>query len=453
VPATDDGGVRRLARPLLYAGLLAIVAGLAQVHARLVADPPYDVTGTFRFGWTVAYVLLLGVAVYGAGLPDLPRTNRQALTGAVGAAGAAAVAISLVQLLTGDALLPRFVVFGTALLAVPWATACAAVARGGRARAELRDRVLVVGDAADVAALAEDLAAHPERPAAIVDQLTGAEALPSGPRSRPLVERAVAARANVVAIDRAALGDEAVVHQAASLHEHGIRIRTLSLFYEQWLGKLPVSELERVSLLFDIREVHGGPYVRVKRLVDVAFGAAGCLLLAVAVPFVLAGNLVANRGPLLYRQQRVGKNSRIFTILKFRSMRDGPSAASEWTAVGDPRVTRFGRLLRATHLDELPQVVNILRGDLSIVGPRPEQPAYVEELRQKLPFYDLRHLVRPGLTGWAQVKYGYAGDERDALEKLQYEFWYLRHQSLRLDLRIVARTLRSVLGADAGRGR
>jgi lipopolysaccharide/colanic/teichoic acid biosynthesis glycosyltransferase len=105
-------------------------------------------------------------------------------------------------------------------------------------------------------------------------------------------------------------------------------------------------------------------------------------------------------------------------------------------------------VLRVTHLDELPQVLNILRGDLSIVGPRPEQPQYVKKLREKIPFYDLRHLVRPGLTGWAQVKYHYGADENDALEKLQYEFFYLRHQGLGLDLRIIGRTTRSVFGGE-----
>ena len=131
---------------------------------------------------------------------------------------------------------------------------------------------------------------------------------------------------------------------------------------------------------------------------------------------------------------------------------DRRAASNEWTSEDDPRITRFGRLLRRTHLDELPQVVNILRGDLGVVGPRPEQPHYVAELTEKLPFYALRHLVRPGLTGWAQVKYGYAGNESDALEKLQYEFWYLRHQSLRTDARIIGRTIRSVFGSE-GKGR
>jgi lipopolysaccharide/colanic/teichoic acid biosynthesis glycosyltransferase len=124
---------------------------------------------------------------------------------------------------------------------------------------------------------------------------------------------------------------------------------------------------------------------------------------------------------------------------------DGLST-SAWTAENDPRITPFGAWLRRSHLDELPQVVNILRGDLSVVGPRPEQPRYVEELEAKIPFYGLRHLVRPGLTGWAQVKYPYGASEGDAMEKLQYEFFYLRHQGLALDLRITGRTLRSVLG-------
>jgi lipopolysaccharide/colanic/teichoic acid biosynthesis glycosyltransferase len=128
-------------------------------------------------------------------------------------------------------------------------------------------------------------------------------------------------------------------------------------------------------------------------------------------------------------------------------MRPGPES-TEWTASGDPRVTPFGSWLRRTHLDELPQVINILRGHLSVVGPRPEQPRYVETLEAKLPFYRLRHLVRPGLTGWAQVKYPYGASEGDALEKLQYEFYYLRHQGLGLDFRILGRTLRAVVGRD-----
>jgi len=254
-----------------------------------------------------------------------------------------------------------------------------------------------------------------------------------------------------IATQREAQADTMLVSQAAALHSDGMRVRTLSLFYEEWLGMLPVSELERVSLLFDIGELHRGRYGRVKRVVDLVLAVVALPFLAMTLVVVTIGNLMGNRGSLMYSQMRVGKNNEQFRIYKFRTMRDAPAdAATEWTAEDDPRITGFGRVLRISHLDELPQVINILKGDLAVVGPRPEQPHYVEELRQKLPFYDVRHLVRPGLTGWAQVKYGYAGDESDALEKLQYEFYYLRHQSLGLDVRIVGRTIRSVLGR-AGR--
>src|SRR5262249_58114637 len=167
-----------------------------------------------------------------------------------------------------------------------------------------------------------------------------------------------------------AQGDDDVVEQASVLHEDGVRVRTLSLFYEQWLGKLPIAELERVSLLFDIGEVHAALYARVKRMLDVVLALVGSLLLACALPFVLVGNLVGNRGPLFYSQARCGRNRVPFRMLKLRTMRAVDGAA--WTDAMDARVTPFGRWLRRIHLDELPQVVNVLRGELSVVGPRPE---------------------------------------------------------------------------------
>ena len=353
----------------------------------------------------------------------------------------AAVGMSVVQLFLGDALLPRFVVFGSVLLLVPWYLVCVALASGGRSLASERDRVLVVGDVGEAENLRIDLLVRAERPARIVEAVAVDEA-----RGR-LAGLATGSRATLLVMSRDALADERLVHEAALLHEGGLRVRTLALFSEEWLGKLPVSELERTSLMFDLRELHKPVHARVARVLDVCLSVFGLAALVAAMPLVLLGNLVGNRGPLFYRQPRVGKNGAIFDILKFRTMRpDHGRLANEWTTESDPRITPFGRILRVTHLDELPQVVNILKAELSIVGPRPEQPHYVEELTEKIPFYNLRHLVQPGLTGWAQVKYGYAGNETDALEKLQYEFYYLRHQSLWFDLRIIARTVRSVFG-------
>jgi lipopolysaccharide/colanic/teichoic acid biosynthesis glycosyltransferase len=345
-------------------------------------------------------------------------------------------------------------VFGSALLLPDWYRICIRLAAGGRLRAESRDRVAVLGSDDEVDQLEAELAALPERPASVVARMRPEDAALSAPDRETFAEWLVAADPTIVVLDRAALETPVVVDQVSLLHARGVRVRTITMFYEEWLGKLPMGELERASLLFDIGEIHRTRYSRAKRIVDLPLGLAAFVALVVAVPFVQVGNLIANRGPLLYRQARVGKNGAEFTIVKFRTMRSAPDGGrpNEWTTEDDPRITRFGRVLRRTHLDELPQAINILRGDLSVVGPRPEQPHYVEELTEKLPFYPLRHLARPGLTGWAQVNYGYAGDERDALEKLQYDFWYLRHQGLLLDLRVIGRTVRSVIGSrGAGR--
>ena len=438
--------MRRLARPLLLAGIAFAVLGLSKAHAEAHG---YDYTSSFRFAWSIAYIGLLGAACYGAGLPELPRNRRTAALTAAASTGAAALAMSVLQLVVGSALLPRFVVFGTPVLLLPIAVLCSSLAREGRVRDGQRDRVVAVAGPDESANLSRELDGQPERPAVLAWVLSPEEAVSEGPGDRPLIDVVRATGATAVVLDRAGLADQSIVAQAAELHESGVRIRTLSLFYDQWLGKLPVSELERIGLLFDIGELHRARYGRIKRIADSFGAAAGTVVLAAIVPLVWVGNKVGNRGQLLYRQTRVGKGGREFEILKFRTMRAAPEdAASSWTSEDDPRITPFGAWLRRSHLDELPQVVNILRGDLSVVGPRPEQPRYVEELEAKIPFYRLRHLVRPGLTGWAQVKYPYGASEGDAFEKLQYEFYYLRHQSLALDLRITGRTLRSVLGRE-----
>ena len=440
--------MRRLGRATLIAGIVASVLGFGKLHATAHG---YDYTGSSRFAWSLAYIALLVAAAYGAGLPELTRSRRSAALTASASTGAAALAISGLQILAGSAELPRLVMFGTPAVLVPFAVLCAALSRDGRARDGLRERAVAVAGTEAGLQLRQELDGRPERPAELATLLSPEAATSRHPGEQPLIDAARATQATTVVLDRFALADESIVVQAAHLHESGIRVRTLSLFYDQWLGKLPLSELERISLLFDIGELHRARYGRVKRMLDTAAAAAaGVVVLAGVVPVVWLADKVANKGPLIYRQVRVGKGGREFEILKFRTMKpagDGDGlGGSAWTTENDPRITPFGAWLRRSHLDELPQVVNILRGDLSVVGPRPEQPHYVEELEAKLPFYRLRHLVRPGLTGWAQVKYPYGASEGDALEKLQYEFYYLRHQGFALDLRISGRTLRTVLG-------
>jgi lipopolysaccharide/colanic/teichoic acid biosynthesis glycosyltransferase len=439
--------VRRLARALLYGGTAVVVLSLARLHAQFVGG--YVLHSSARLPWAIGYVALLCLAAYGVGLPDLARNAYAAMWAALAATVAATVGISLVQLVVGASVMPRFVVFWSVAFLVPGYALCAFVAAQDKQRGQHRDRVVAVIDSPEEAgSLRAELSRSPERAAQLVSLVSPGDARPESLWAEPLVDLAIEQDATVLVLDRAAQGDERIVRQAAALHESGVRVRTLSLFYDEWLGKLPISELERVALMFDIGEVHRARYVRAKRIVDVGFALAGVVVLALLVPFVVVGNLVGNRGRLLYRQPRTGRNGRQFDIIKLRTMRG--AAPSSWTEAGDERVTPFGRVLRRTHLDELPQVLNILRGDLSLVGPRPEQPRYVGELGEKIPFYNFRHLVRPGLTGWAQVKYCYGASELDAIEKLQYEFYYLRHQSLTLDVRIIGRTVRSVV---AGSGR
>jgi lipopolysaccharide/colanic/teichoic acid biosynthesis glycosyltransferase len=448
ISALEDADSRKVSRPgrlALYLGTAIAVVGMSKLHAVAYG---YSWSGSARFAWSLVYVWFLCVTAYACGLPDQRRNFRGAALASVAAAATASLAVSVVQLFVGDAVLPRFVVLGAALVLVPWYALCAVIARDSRARATERDRVVIVAEHDEVEGLDEELADAPERPAIVVGLLTPAAAeTVSNPPTRPLFELAQRVRATVVVLSRGAQNSADIVTQASELHERGMRIRTLALFDEQWLGKQPIGELERMSLLFDIGEIHGVTYARVKRLFDLAFALVGMVALAITTPVVIVGDLFANRGPLLYRQPRVGRNGTTFSILKFRTMREcAPDEANDWTMVQDTRITPFGNVMRRTHLDELPQMVNILRGELSFVGPRPEQPQVVAELTGKIPYYGLRHLVRPGLTGWAQVKYQYAGSEAETLEKLQYEFFYLRRQSLSLDIRIVFRTARIVFG-------
>ncbi len=438
---------------MLPAGVVAIVVGLSYLHAA-TAEPSYDYVRSFRFGWSIVFVGLLTVAAYASGLPDVPRRNRQIVGASLVAPLIGGLGISLVQLALGSPLLPRMVVFGSFLLLVPWFMTCGWVAARARQVGEDRDRVVVIGDGEDAASLAAEMERSSEKAALIEAVITPAEARSTSLDRNPVRDLVDSVGATVIVLDRAAQFDQSIVDQVALLHESGVRVRTLSLFYDEWLGKMPIGELERVSLMFDIGEIHRLRYGRTKRVLDIVLSLTAMPILAAVTPLVIVGNLVGNHGPLLFRQQRVGKGGRVFTMWKFRTMRalGSPGVDSVpnglWTGREDQRVTAFGRILRRTHLDELPQLINVVKGDLSLVGPRPEQPTYVDELADKLPFYEMRHLVQPGLTGWAQVKFGYAASDTDALEKLQYEFWYLRHQSLAVDARILARTIRSVVGGD-----
>lgn len=234
----------------------------------------------------------------------------------------------------------------------------------------------------------------------------------------------------------------------AYVHFRHIPVYTLESFHETFWRQVPVQSIEawwafaRESLL-----VRGSVYDHVKRVFDLVAAAAGLIVCAPLMLLVGIVVRVESPGPAIFRQTRIGRDGRPFTLFKFRSMRKGAECGSMYTADHDPRVTRAGQILRKTRMDELPQLWNVLRGDMSIIGPRAEWIKCVERYDGAIPFYGYRHLVRPGITGWAQVNYSYGSSSADAEEKLQYDLYYIRHYSMALDFAIILKTLQTMLFA------
>ena len=438
--------MRLLARLTYILGTAATVYGAALLHASVLAPESYRLWESTRlFWWSILLTSALTVG-YALGLPELALSRTGAVFRGLLSTGISLAVIAGAQSVLATPLLPRSSMMLTTVILPVVALLAWHISVDTSAWIAARDRIfLVLENEDDLHQVSKDLTRAPERPATVVGWMPLADA--AADRSSQLSRDVTDSAATVLVLDAAAQSSDLVIEHAARLHQDGIRIRSLALFYEEWMGKLPHRELARISLLFDIGELHRLQYTQAKRVVDIAFGLIGSLILIPVTIVVAVLNPWFNRGPLLYSQPRVGRAGKEFTIYKLRTMtpQEGPS---KWTSKGDVRVTPLGGLLRRSHLDELPQVVNIIKGDLALVGPRPEQPRYVTELREKIAFYDVRHLVRPGLTGWAQVKQGYAADEQDAFEKLQYDFYYLRRQGVNLDVRIVWRTLRGVLSGD-----
>jgi sugar transferase (PEP-CTERM system associated) len=231
----------------------------------------------------------------------------------------------------------------------------------------------------------------------------------------------------------------------------GVAFDHMATVYEEYTGKIAVENLRPSWLIFSSGFRKGRLLLSGKRSLDVAIALIGLVL---ALPLMILCAIAVrldSRGAVLYRQQRVGQHGRLFNLFKFRSMRQDAEAltGAVWAAEQDPRITRVGRFMRRTRLDELPQLWNVLRGDMSIVGPRPERPEFVESLAKEIPFYGQRHTVKPGLTGWAQVSYAYAGSVDSTMEKLQYDLFYIKNLSVPLDLFIMFCTAKIVL---LGRG-
>jgi sugar transferase (PEP-CTERM system associated) len=236
------------------------------------------------------------------------------------------------------------------------------------------------------------------------------------------------------------------VRELLDLRLRGVAIEDASAIMERLLGKLPLDGLNPSSLIF----THGfnvkASQQILRRLVSIT---ASFILLAIClpfIPFVILAVRLSSPGPIFFRQTRVGLRGRPFSVIKFRTMRqDAEATGAVWAAKNDPRVTPLGRFMRRTRLDEVPQLWNVLRGEMGFVGPRPERPEFVQWLSGEIPFYELRHLIRPGLTGWAQVRYHYGASLEETKQKLEYDLYYVKHLSLGLDLLIMFETVKTIL--------
>jgi exopolysaccharide biosynthesis polyprenyl glycosylphosphotransferase len=295
--------------------------------------------------------------------------------------------------------------------------------------ADRRAALLFSGDADELVALGVGAAPLPRR-RITVPQPGGATGL-RRPRG-----------CGTIVVTRQALDDPGTVDLLADLALAGIRVLRPHEYYERALRRAMLDDLDESWFLFDRSMRRRRAYALVKRAMDLAAGLLGSLAVLLLVPVVWLLMRLEDGGQVFYRQERTGRARRPFMIWKFRTMRvDAEAGGPVWAAANDDRVTRLGRLLRRTRLDELPQFFNVLQGEMSLIGPRPERPRFVRLLERTVPFYDRRHMMRPGITGWATVRFGYGASVTDKWRSHEYDLYYLKHRSLKLDLEILARTV------------
>jgi sugar transferase (PEP-CTERM system associated) len=443
-------------RPVSARGLTAfgfeilLIVGSLLVAARLGgADDP-------GLAWRILLTTgLLLVCLYYNDFYDLTvvQSPREMVVRLLQAGGAASIILAVIYFVVpalavrSDAFFPSLAMFIGATLT--WRFAFNVVIRAPR----LVENILILGTgpmAVDVAReifLQHDFACHivgfvgddpghhlpPGYP-----QVVGGSADILGLVERHGIQRIVVA----VSDRRGGVPVKELVHAKLS----GVRVEEATTTCERLTGKIMLESIKPSFLIFSdgfrVSRVHRF----LKRVVDVVLSLVGLVLSIVPMMLTALAVWLESGRPVLYRQERVGQHGRVFTLYKFRSMRvDAEGATPQWAREHDDRVTAVGRFIRLTRLDELPQFWNVLRGDMSFVGPRPERPYFVEMLSQEIPFYHERHAVKPGLTGWAQVKYRYGSSIEDATEKLRYDLYYVKHLSVIFDFTIVFDTFKVIV--------
>jgi sugar transferase (PEP-CTERM system associated) len=354
------------------------------------------------------------------------------------------------NLIIGQGVVALAVVLAVALV-IGWRIAFVWLAR----RLALRQRFLIIGTNATVVSFAGELQRRHELGIDIVGFIDpDSHGTDAAAAHVPVIGRIEDIPAIVLArsVDRVvvSLADARGKLPMATLLQmklDGVTFDHLASVYEEYTGKIAVENLRPSWLIFADGFRKTRRQAIVKRTMDVCGAAAALILLSPVMLVVALAVRLTSPGAVLYRQRRVGQHGRVFEVYKFRSMREDAEAATGpvWASKHDARITPAGSIMRQTRLDELPQLWSILCGHMSLVGPRPERPEFVSELTKQIPFYAQRHIVKPGLTGWAQVRYTYGASVQDAMEKLQYDLFYIKHMSMLLDLMIMLETVKTVL--------
>lgn len=457
--------MRRLFLVVGETGLLA-AAALCATYIRLGSETPEALLN--HRGWMKLAMLtiVIQLAFYLFDLYDLPATRRykRVIINMLIALSVATVLLSILfyivpalQLGRGVFLVDIMIVLGVIpawRLVVAWSA--------GHPQFGVRERVLILGSGDQAIELARATLERrasgfhivgfvDNKPELLGKSLINPSVIGLTENIGSLVEQYQVDRIVVAVADRRGVFP---TEELLNLSLSGrVAVEESAQYYERLTGKIDSEMLRPSWLIFSRGSRFTDFEYHVRRVVNAAFAGIGLVL---SLPIMLLTALaikIESRGPIFYVQERVGKNGRTFKIIKFRSMRVGAEATSGpvWAEEDDPRVTRIGRIIRKLRFDELPQFINILRGDMNFVGPRPERPMFVEQLGAIVPYYSQRHVVKPGLTGWAQIKYPYGASIDDAIEKLRYDLYYIKNQSLLLDPIIMFETIKIVLFGRGGR--
>jgi sugar transferase (PEP-CTERM system associated) len=453
------GSFRRQVALVAVEHVLIVLAVVAAAVLRL--GFPEDPAQRY-LDWVLRAMVVAGVlqvCLHYGDLYDMRKTadRRELLVGSLRSLGAASAILAIAYYWIPSLVLGRGVVALATMLMMVLLIGWRIAFEWLSLRGQPAERLLIVGHSGAAISLARELF---ERRSELGVELVGfidpdATKIAVG----DFTPRAIGAVSDIPAIVRERRVDRVVVSLAnargtlnmdellAMKLNQGVRFDHLASVYEQYTGKIAVENLRPSWMIFGDGFRKSPTVAALKRQSDIVLALLGLVLASPAMFVVWLALRFGSNGPVLYSQTRVGKDGVNFTIYKFRSMRVDAEAVSGavWSMQNDPRVTPFRRFLRRTRLDELPQLWNVLRGDMSIVGPRPERPEFIAELTRKIPFYGQRHVVRPGLTGWAQVRHRYGSTIDDAQEKLQYDIFYIKHLSLAFDVYIVLETIKTVL--------